>query len=102
MQEGGPSGRAVALGVIHIEDELIELGRVMTGSRRGILLETEVLHYVLILAHLILHLFPDLLLLLVLLCTVQHVLQLGSVGDNHLSEMRSLAFVLKGLVLLRL
>jgi hypothetical protein len=76
LQDGGPSGGLQPLGVLCIEDELVELVRVMTLGTAGILLKTKILHDVLILTHLVFHLLPDLLLLLVFPCTVQQVLVL--------------------------
>ena len=76
LQDGGSSGGLQPLGVLCIKDELVELGRMMTLGATGILLETEILHDVLILTHLVFHLLPNLLLLLVFPCTAQKVLVL--------------------------
>jgi hypothetical protein len=77
LQKGGPSRRLATLGVFDVEDELVELRRVAAGVWADLLVEAKVLDDVLVLTHLILHLLPDLLLLLVLLGAVLHVLVLG-------------------------
>jgi hypothetical protein len=77
LQKGGPPRRLTTLGVFDVEDELVELRRVAAGVWADLLVEAKVLDDVLVLTHLILHLLPDLLLLLVLLGAVLHVLVLG-------------------------
>ena len=71
----GSFGGFGALWVVDIEDKLIELRR-MLAAKTGSLFETQILHDVLVLSDLILHLLADHLLLLVLLRTVLHILQL--------------------------
>lgn len=100
----GPFGWFSALWVVDIEDKLIKLRRMLTCKARSFF-ETQILHGVFILPDLILHLFADLLLLLIFLRTILHILQLNyispfftCISSDHLREMRSLPFVLDVLV----
>lgn len=71
----GSFGWFGALRVVDIEDKLVKFRRVLTCKARSFF-KAQVLHDIFILSNLILHLLADLLLLLILLRTILHILQL--------------------------
>lgn len=73
--DDGSFGWFGALWVVNIEDKLVKLRRMFTCKTRPFF-ETQILYDIFVLPDLILHLFADLLLLLILLRTILHILQL--------------------------
>lgn len=86
VQKRGPAGQLLlSFGVIPIKDKLIKLWRMVTADLTGLLIETELLHDVLVLAHLVLHLLSYLLFLLIFFRTILQVLQLRCMVKNLLA-----------------
>jgi hypothetical protein len=91
VQKRGPACQLLlSFGVISIKDKFVELWSMLTSHFAGLLIETELLHDVLIFTHLVLHLLSYLLLLLVFFRTTLHALQLGCIGQDVLAYVTAI------------